>query len=141
MSSRRTLIVVASASALTILSACREKQALTQKPIAVYVNPDLTLNDFLEPGQRLEWHVENPKSPTVTFTPQANLCDPATVQPKAMYRHPAGCVVAQQTFAAGAQFNTYTYTLQSDIPPGGPTPAPAPVTYTVRVGSCGPSCP
>jgi hypothetical protein len=139
MSSRRTLIVVASASALTILSACRERQALTQKPVAVYVNPDLTLNEYVEPGQRLEWHVDNPKSPTVTFTPQDGLCDPATLQRKAMHHQPAGCVVAPQTFAPGDLFHTFTYMLQSDTPPG--EPAPAPVRYAIRVGSCGPSCP
>lgn len=134
MSSRRTLIVVASASALTILSACREKLAPTEKPVAVYVNPDLTLDGYVEPGQKLEWRVNNPQSPTFTFTPQAKLCDPSTVQPKAMFHHPAGCVVAQQTYPSGVQFNTYKYTLQSDTAPGAQDPS---VTYTVRVGSCG----
>jgi hypothetical protein len=136
MSSRRTLILVASAIALTILSACRERQIRAEKPVAVYVNPDLTLNDYVEPGQKLEWRVNNPQSPTFTFTPQAKLCDPATVQSKAMYHHPAGCVVAQQTYPSGAQFNTYKYTLQLDMAPGAQDPPP--VTYTVRVGSCGP---
>lgn len=136
MSSRRTVILVASALALTILSGCREKLAQTAKPVAVYVNPDLTLNDYVEPGQKLEWRVNNPQNPTFTFTPQPGLCDPATVQPHAKFHHPAACVVAQQTYPPGAQFNTYTYTLELDTAPGASDPAPA--KYTVRVGSCGP---
>ena len=143
MNPRPTLIFVASALALIILSACRERQApterpvgVTEKPVAVYVNPDLTLNAYVEPGQKLEWRVNNPQSPTLTFRPQANLCDPATVQSKAMHHHPAGCVVARQIYPSGALFNTYTYTLELGTAPGNPDPAPH--TYTVRVGSCGP---
>lgn len=135
MSSRRTLIVVAIAVALTNLSACREKLVPTQKTVAVYVNPDMTLEGYAEPGQKLEWHVYNAQSPTFTFTPQAGLCDPATVQRRATFRHPAGCVVAQQTYPPGLKFNTYKYTLQTDTPPGVPD---ASGTYSQRVGSCGP---
>lgn len=153
MNLRRTLIVIASALALTILSACREKQAVTEKsvavtersvavtekPIAVYVQPGRTLDGYAEPGQKLEWHVDNAQSPGFTFTPQTGLCDPATIQPKAKFHHPASCVVAQQPpLPSGVLFNTYTYTLQLDPTPGAPTPAPT--TYSQRVGSCGP-CP
>jgi hypothetical protein len=135
MSLRRTLIVVAIAVALTSLSACRKTQAPTQKPVAVYVNPDMTLEGYAEPGQKLEWHVYNAQSPTFTFTPQAGLCDPATIQRRATFRHPAGCIVAQQTYPPGLNFNIYKYTLQTDTPPGVPDPSG---TYSQRVGSCGP---
>lgn len=147
MSSQRTLIVVACAVSLTSLSACNEKQAniersiaVNEKPIAVYVQPGLTLDSYAEPGQKLEWRVDNAHSPTFTFTPQPGLCDPATIEPKARFHHPAGCVVAPQTYPPGALFNTYQYTLQSDSPPTPGAPAPASTTYSQRVGSCGP-CP
>jgi hypothetical protein len=137
MSLRRTLIVVASALVLTILSACRHKAVSTEKPVAVYVNPDLTLDSFVLPGQKLEWRLDNPQSPTFTFTPQPKLCDPATIQSKATFQQPAGCVVAQQpSLPTGVNFRTYKYTLQLDIAPGAPDPNP--VTYTLRVGTCGP---
>jgi hypothetical protein len=133
MSSRRTVILVVSALVLTTLSACRERLAGTGKPVTVYVHRDLTVENYAEPGQKLEWRVEDAGSPTFTFTPQQGLCDPATVQQKATYHHPAGCVVAPQTYAPGTSFNIYKYTLQLDNAPGAQDP-----TYTQRVGSCGP---
>lgn len=133
MSLRRTLILVASALALTSLSACREKLAPTGKPVAIYVKRDLTLENYVEPGQKLEWRVNDPQSPSFTFTPQPGLCDPTTIQQKGKFHQPASCVVAPQTYPSGSQFNTYTYTLELDAAPGASDP-----TYTVRVGSCGP---
>ena len=138
MNLRSTSILVASALALNILLACRQKfTPPPEKPVAVYVNSDLTLNDYVEPGQKLEWRVDGPHGPTFTFTPQGGLCDPATIHRNATFHQPAICVVAAQRYTSG-QFNTYTYTLELDTAPGAPDPAP--VKYTVRVGSCGP-CP
>jgi hypothetical protein len=157
MNSRRTLIAISSAFALTILSACHiKKLAPPEKPVVKYVDSkDLTLNDYVEPGQKLEWRVHGPQSPSFTFKPQDGLCEAATIHERATHHNPAGCVVAQQTYPSGTQMNIYRYTLTSDgttsaevqggivprvqakTPTSGPSPAPPPVTYILRVGSCG----
>jgi hypothetical protein len=156
MSSLRTLIAVSSALALTLLSACHvTKQASHEKPVVKYVNQDLTLEGYAEEKQTLEWRVHESQNYSFTFQPQQGLCDPATIHGRATNGHPASCVVALQPDLSGTQTKTYTYTLTSDSttsaqvsggivpraqakpPTGGQAPAPPPVTYILRVGSCG----
>jgi hypothetical protein len=152
MSSRRTLIAVSSALALTLLSACHvTRQAPHEKPVVKYVNQDLTLEGYAEEKQTLEWRVHESHNYSFTFQPEEGLCDPATVHAKATNGHPAGCVVALQPDLSGTQTKTYSYTLTSDNTGGAqvrggivprvqaktPPPAPPSVTYILRVGSCG----
>jgi hypothetical protein len=151
MNSQRTLIAVSLSLVLSGLAGC------VRKPIAIYVNQNLTLNGYVEPGQVLEWRVSSPQSPPFKFKPDWGFCTKNDEQ-RATFRHPAKCVVAPQHYPEGAQMNVYNYELQpveasgpyrsnKATEPGGEGDPPADdghgpssppvVVFAQRVGSCG----
>jgi hypothetical protein len=151
MNSQRTLIAISLSLVLSGLAGC------VRKPIAIYVNQNLTLNGYVEPGQVLEWRVSSPQSPPFKFKPEPHFC--SEVKELATYGSPAKCVVAPQSYTDGARMNVYSYELQpveasgqfrsnKATEPGGEGDPPAtgdggqsspPVgVFAQRVGSCGP---
>jgi hypothetical protein len=151
MNSRRTSIAISLSLVLSGLAGC------VRKPIAIYVNQNLTLNGYVEPGQVLEWRVSSPQSPPFKFKPDSGFCTNNGEQ-IATFGHPATCVVAPQRYPEGAQMNVYNYELQpveasgpfrsnKATEPGGEGDPPAtgdggqsspPVgVFAQRVGGCG----
>jgi hypothetical protein len=152
MNSQRTLIAISLSLVLSGLAGC------VKQPIAIYVNQNLTLNGYVEPGQLLEWRVSSPQSPPFKFKPDSGFCTNSDEQ-LATFGHPATCVVAPQHYPEGAQMNVYSYELQSAVAsgpyrsnkatePGGEGDPPAtddgdgpsspPVgVFAQRVGGCG----
>ncbi len=148
MNSQRALIAISSALALFSLIGC------LRKPVVTYVNQNLTLNDYVEPGQVLQWRVSSPQSPPFTFHPDSEkFC--STFQPYAKYGTPATCLVAKQHYPDGVQMNVYTYELtytqneerssaskrkgSDEQAPAGPrSQSPSSGVFAQRVGSCGP---
>src|SRR5258708_39129637 len=105
MKSQYALMAISCSLTFTILVGCGKK------PIAIYVNQNLTLNGYVEPGQVLEWRVSSPQSPPFRFKPESGFC--AAVKELATYGSPAKCVVAPQSYRDGVQMNVYTYELES----------------------------
>lgn len=147
MNSQRALITISFALALLSLVGC-----LRKKPMATYVNQNLTLTGYVEPGQVLEWRVSSPQSPPFRFKPESGFC--AAVKELAVYGSPAKCVVAPQSYRDSVQMNVYTYELEptestehfraskqkgsdGQAPPGSGSTSPSSGVFTQRVGSCG----
>jgi hypothetical protein len=148
MSSQGAVIAISAVFALACVSGCQK----THRPVEIFANQNKTLNDFVEEGQTLEWHVTSAHAPSLTFQPEAGLC--SLIDGTATYKHPARCVVAKQGGIPGSM-HVYSYLLTWNSPGGdevkrGADPRaeaqppaknssdpPSPVVHILRVGSCG----